>query len=196
MNLKEYWKRTLATVREFLEGLTEWCDTTAAILAIDPKMSADWMRRAWEKSAPSRIYHPRRNGLGEPLPSFCLKIPTGGGKTLLATKVISLLGLKGRGRLRVSSRAIAPKLSGLLRSKVTIAMHPCLWTDTQSWVICSMLLNMDGEPTAGIGTDRERLRHGRRHADHYSRRRRGQFTSALAMFPGISSAHCSRTARL
>ena len=40
------------------------------------------------------------------------------------------------------------------------------------------------------------LRRGRRHAGDYSRRRRGQFTSALAMFPGISFAHCSRTARL
>ena len=88
------------------------------------------------------------------------------------------------------------ELSGLPRSKVTNAMHPCLWTNTQSWVICSMLLNMDGEPTAGIEADRERLRHGRRHAGDYSRRRRGQFTSALAMLPGMSSAHCSCTARL
>ena len=37
-----------------------------------------------------RPYHPRRNGLGENLPTFCLKIPTGGGKTLLATRVIDL----------------------------------------------------------------------------------------------------------
>ena len=28
--------------------------------------------------------------LGQPLPSFCLKIPTGGGKTLLATKTVDL----------------------------------------------------------------------------------------------------------
>lgn len=36
-------------------------------------------------------YFPRRNGLRQPLPSFCLKIPTGGGKTLLATKAIDLV---------------------------------------------------------------------------------------------------------
>lgn len=35
-------------------------------------------------------YFPRHNGLKQPLPSFCLKIPTGGGKTLLATKTIDL----------------------------------------------------------------------------------------------------------
>ena len=98
MILKEYQKRTLATVREFLAGLTEWRDRTAAILAIDPEMSVDWVRKAWEKSAPSRIYHPRRNGLGEPLPSFCLKIPTGGGKTLLATKVVGLVNTHYRKR--------------------------------------------------------------------------------------------------
>ena len=39
----------------------------------------------------ARPYHSRRNGLGERLPAFCLKIPTGGGKTLLATRVIDLV---------------------------------------------------------------------------------------------------------
>ena len=98
MNLEEYQKRTLATVREFLEGQTEWRDRTAAIFAIDPEMSVDWVRNAWEKSAPSRIHHPRRNELDEPLPSFCLKIPTGGGKTLLATKVVGLVNTNYRKR--------------------------------------------------------------------------------------------------
>ena len=56
------------------------------MLEQDPEMDVDWVSRAWEKAAPSRPYLPRRNGRGEPLPSFCLKIPTGGGKTLLATK--------------------------------------------------------------------------------------------------------------
>ena len=38
-----------------------------------------------------RPYHSRRNGLGERLPAFCLKVPTGGGKTLLATRLIDLV---------------------------------------------------------------------------------------------------------
>jgi len=58
--------------------------------AIDPELSTDWASKAWEKVS-TRAYHARRNGLGEPLPSFCLKIPTGGGKTLLATKAIDLI---------------------------------------------------------------------------------------------------------
>ena len=35
--------------------------------------------------------YPRKNGLGQPLPNFCLKVPTGGGKTLLAVKTIDLV---------------------------------------------------------------------------------------------------------
>ena len=56
------------------------------------------MARAWEKAGAARAYLPRKNGLGEPLPTFCLKIPTGGGKTLLATKVIDLVNTHYRRR--------------------------------------------------------------------------------------------------
>ena len=98
MILKEYQKRTLATVRDFLELLAEWHGKAAAALEVDPELNFDWVGRAWEKSSPSRPYLPRRNGLGEPLPSFCLKIPTGGGKTLLATKVVDLVNTHYRRR--------------------------------------------------------------------------------------------------
>ena len=88
MVLKEYQKRTLATVRELLERLVEWRGKATAALEVDPELDFDWVRKAWEKTVPARRYHPRRNGLDEPLPSFCLKIPTGGGKTLLATGTV------------------------------------------------------------------------------------------------------------
>ena len=98
MVLKEYQKRTLATVRELLERLVEWRGKAAAALEVDPELDFDWVRKAWEKTVPARTYHPRRNGLDEPLPSFCLKIPTGGGKTLLATKVVDLVNTHYRKR--------------------------------------------------------------------------------------------------
>ena len=91
MYLKEYQKRALATVREFLEELTNWRDKAEKALKLDPELKVDWVSEAWKKTARGRAYAARKNGMGEYLPSFCLKIPTGGGKTLLATKVIDLV---------------------------------------------------------------------------------------------------------
>lgn len=88
MILKEYQKRALDVVRTYVEHLAEWRDKATDL---DPEFEFDWAAKAWEKSVPSRPYVPRRNGLYDPLPAFCLKIPTGGGKTLLATKVIDLV---------------------------------------------------------------------------------------------------------
>lgn len=36
-------------------------------------------------------YRPRKNGLRKDLPTFCIKVPTGGGKTLLATQILGLV---------------------------------------------------------------------------------------------------------
>ena len=36
-------------------------------------------------------YRPRKNGLVKDLPTFCIKVPTGGGKTLLATQILGLI---------------------------------------------------------------------------------------------------------
>ena len=93
MILKEYQKRALETVELFLQRLTEWRGRLARILEADPEADIDWVGRAWDKTVPARPYLARRNGLGEWLPSFCLKIPTGGGKTLLATKIIDLVNV-------------------------------------------------------------------------------------------------------
>ena len=98
MILKEYQKRTVATVRDFLELLTEWRTKATNVLEMDPEVSIDWVAKAWERCVPANTYIPRKNGLGEPLPSFCLKIPTGGGKTLLATKVVDLVNTHYRHR--------------------------------------------------------------------------------------------------
>ena len=91
MILKEYQKRAVATVRNFVAELAKWRTEDEEARKHNPNWSLDWVQRAWAKAAVGRHYHPRRNGLGEHLPVFCLKIPTGGGKTLLATRVIDLV---------------------------------------------------------------------------------------------------------
>ena len=90
MILKEYQKRTLATVRSFVAELAKWRAEDEEARKHNPNWASDWVERAWRKTVPQRPYQPRLNGLGEYLPAFCLKIPTGGGKTLLATRVIDL----------------------------------------------------------------------------------------------------------
>ena len=91
MILKEYQQRALATVRSFLEELATCRENDAAARRENPEWGFDWVQRAWGKTVAGRPYFSRHNGLGEQLPAFCLKIPTGGGKTLLATRVIGLV---------------------------------------------------------------------------------------------------------
>ena len=91
MILRDYQQRALVTVRTFLEELAAWKKEDAAARGQNPDWGFDWVQRAWTKTATGRPYFARRNGLGELLPTFCLKIPTGGGKTLLATRVIDLV---------------------------------------------------------------------------------------------------------
>src|SRR5213594_4292669 len=90
MQLKIYQKETLDRVRVYLGALHELREKDRKAREIDADLGIDWATKAWEKVC-SRTCHPRRNGLREPLPSFCLKIPTGGGKTFLATKTIDLI---------------------------------------------------------------------------------------------------------
>ncbi len=87
MSLKEYQKTALQAVRTFLDLLCEQRQKNEAGHETDDY----WVDKAWDKVRTGRTYMRRKNGLGEPLPTFCLKIPTGGGKTLLATKVIDLV---------------------------------------------------------------------------------------------------------
>lgn len=93
MFLKEYQLRTLDVVRTLLEEFAAQRREDAEARAHNPQWGFEWVRRAWGKVAGEHTYKARRNGLGEELPAFCLKIPTGGGKTLLATKVIDLVNV-------------------------------------------------------------------------------------------------------
>ena len=91
MELKEYQQKTLTQVRLYLEALAEFRGKSEqAIKLLGADMAIDFPAKAWEQVGLIG-YRSRKNGLGAQLPNFCLKIPTGGGKTLLATKVIDLI---------------------------------------------------------------------------------------------------------
>ena len=96
MQLKNYQTRTLEIVRSYLEQLAEMKAKSEKAKDVDPELEFDFAVKAWEKLGPGRQYFPRRTGLGAPLPSVCLKIPTGGGKTLLATHVVDLVNMHYR----------------------------------------------------------------------------------------------------
>ncbi|MDP2989120.1 MAG: DEAD/DEAH box helicase family protein, partial [Kiritimatiellota bacterium] len=89
MQLKQYQQRALETIRGYLELLADLKKKAEGIT--DPDLAFDFAARAWEKAGLTRRYLPRKNGLGQTLPIFCLKVPTGGGKTLLAVKTVDLV---------------------------------------------------------------------------------------------------------
>src|SRR5260370_539489 len=87
MKLKEYQERTLGEVKRFLEQLAVWRGKARA----SDEWLFDFAEKAWEKAGVGRMYLKKKDGLQRPLPAFCLKVPTGGGKTLLAVKTIDLV---------------------------------------------------------------------------------------------------------
>jgi len=89
MELKDYQLRALTEVKTYFELLADWKQKSELI----PDAEIDFPTKAWEKAGIGRSYRPRKNGICQPLPNFCLKIPTGGGKTLLAVKIIDLVNL-------------------------------------------------------------------------------------------------------
>jgi len=83
MILKEYQKRALTQVKQYLDALRKERDSgNLRHAALDAWLSTN---------GKASKYHEKNDGLGRDLPNFCLKIPTGGGKTLLAVKTIDLI---------------------------------------------------------------------------------------------------------
>ena len=85
MQLKRYQERVIREVKLFLEALATQQAAGNRHASLD----------GWEDSKRQFFirgdYHPRKNGLGKDLPTFCIKVPTGGGKTLLATQILGLI---------------------------------------------------------------------------------------------------------
>lgn len=80
MELKQYQQTTLTQLRDYLNALQ---DARA-------KIPYKWDEYAWERVRNIR-YLARKNGIGDPLPVVCFKVPTGGGKTLLALKALDAI---------------------------------------------------------------------------------------------------------
>ncbi len=93
MEPKDYQIRALNRVKAYLGLLYEWRLKSDEIVAEHgPELALDFPAKAWAKmETHGKGYHSRQDGLGRHLPCFCLKIPTGGGKTFLAVKTIDLV---------------------------------------------------------------------------------------------------------
>lgn len=111
MKRLEYQEETVERFTSYLETLVTKRENAdkAAIVLRDAGVEAsplDWCGQTWEalktagvlpkaKDASGGLFVPpwlhREDGIGRPVPNVCLKLPTGGGKTYLATRGIEQL---------------------------------------------------------------------------------------------------------
>lgn len=93
MRLKHYQEKVISTLKDYLGVLTVAKTKYEKFLEIDEEAAKglDFPKTAWTQSTGQKIYYSKTNGLGEPLPDIYLKVPTGGGKTLLACHSIDLI---------------------------------------------------------------------------------------------------------
>jgi type III restriction enzyme len=90
MKLKHYQEKVLKELKGYLDALTEAKKEFEEIAEIKPHLAKhfNFPKEAWEKATGRLIYNSKTNGLDEPVPDIYLKVPTGGGKTLLACHAI------------------------------------------------------------------------------------------------------------
>lgn len=93
MKLKHYQEKVLTTLKEYLSELNIARKEFDEMTELKPHLAKhiNFPREAWEKATGKINYRAKENGLGEPLPDVYLKVPTGGGKTLLACHAIDLI---------------------------------------------------------------------------------------------------------
>ncbi len=105
MELKEYQSKALESFSRWLNALeTAQAQSETGIAALqqagvdEPAELRNYPRTAWQKLAeagevanPSQAYVERTDGAGRPIPHICFKVPTGGGKTLLAAAALERL---------------------------------------------------------------------------------------------------------
>lgn len=93
MKLKNYQEKVLNQLKEYLGELANAKKEYDQISQLKPHLAKhlNFPHEAWEKAINRTSYHSKTNGLHEPLPDIYLKVPTGGGKTLLACHSIDLI---------------------------------------------------------------------------------------------------------
>ena len=93
MKLKHYQEKVVTALKNYLEALADERSEFEGFLAYKPNYARhfDFPREAWQKATGRSVYFSKTNGLNEPLPDVYLKVPTGGGKTLLACHAIDLI---------------------------------------------------------------------------------------------------------
>jgi len=92
MEPKEYQQKALGQVKLYLDNLYAARNQYEQMVTQGQgDFVRDYPSVAWGQSDIRRAYTGKKDGLDRPLPSFCLKVPTGGGKTFLAVKAIDLI---------------------------------------------------------------------------------------------------------
>ncbi|MDE2857820.1 MAG: DEAD/DEAH box helicase family protein [Chloroflexota bacterium] len=100
MELKDYQIKALEAFEDYFAALTckeregqEQANMYQQAGLPMPEDTLDFPRRTWNELADigkvaARQYTPRSDGMGRPIPHVCFKVPTGGGKTLLAAETL------------------------------------------------------------------------------------------------------------
>jgi type III restriction enzyme len=93
MKLKHYQEKVLTALSDYLAALNDAKADYIKVLAINRALAStvNFPQFAWEKATNKKRYFSKTNSLGEFVPDVYLKIPTGGGKTLLACYSIDLI---------------------------------------------------------------------------------------------------------
>ena len=93
MKLKIYQEKVLKELVTYLGELSAFKAKYQKALEFDAELAAgfDFPKKAFTKSTGKPVYQSKSNGLDEPMPDIYLKVPTGGGKTLLACHSIDLI---------------------------------------------------------------------------------------------------------
>ncbi len=97
MELRDFQKGVLDSLRGYLNSLSQQQKKLSPVLKSAPELAGDIHipEKAWV-SLGLRDYQRATGGDGNPIPNVCMKVPTGGGKTLLACHSIDSINVMYR----------------------------------------------------------------------------------------------------